>query len=183
MIFGPSPADWAAVPSEGILTMTPVTGGEDMSITQSGYDEWHAVPAPSTNSSIVVQGDVQFVAGGSDNAIGIGCVNGTTTTQLGFHVFEDKTWTLAYYPPGNGEMQDLDSGSSVAIRSTNLVNSLTVSCVASGAGTQVMAAVNGVTVVNDVASVPSTNWDPSMDQCSCDGADTGRFTNISLFSP
>jgi hypothetical protein len=45
-----------------------------------------------------------------------------------------------------------------------------------------MAAVNGVTVVNDVADISSIGWYPTIDQCSCDGVSSGHFTNITLFS-
>jgi len=156
-----------------------------MTIVRSDYSAWQAVPVSSSYLSMVVQGDVQFVAGGSDNAIGLGCEDQDTKGQLGFHVHEDRTWTLVYFPPGTGTIEDLDTGYSSAIRPTSQVNSLTVSCVSTshtGDGTRVMAAVNGVPVVNDVVGLSWTGWIPTIDQCSCGGVDTGRFTNISLFS-
>lgn len=187
VINGPSgaPVSWVTVPSDGTRTLTAVPGGVEMALVRPDYSQWQSVPVSGSYLSMVVQADVQFVAGGSDNAIGLGCRDQSTRGQLGFHVHDDRTWTLVYFPPGNGAIGDLDTGYSSAIRPTSRVNSLTVSCVSSPHtrdATRVMAAVNGVTVVNDIVGVSSTGWIPTIDQCSCDGVDTGRFTNMSLFS-
>lgn len=187
LINGPSgaPVAWVSLPSDGTRMLTAVPGGVDMTIVRPGFSQWQAFPVPSSYLSMVDQGDVQFVAGGSDNAIGLGCEDLSTKGQLGFHVHDDRTWTLVYFPPDNGTIEDLDTGYSSAIRTTSQVNSLTVSCVSTaqtGDGTRVMADVNGVPAVNDVIGLPSAGWIPTIDQCSCDGVDTGRFTNLSLFS-
>jgi hypothetical protein len=177
--------EWVAEPSDGTRILTPVPGGVEMELVQSDYDEWQDVPILAPTPSVVLRGDVQFAAGGSDNAIGFGCQDDLTRAQIGFHVHDDRTWTLVYFPPGHGSSVDVDSGYSSAIRRTSQVNSLTVSCVNQtfpSEGTRVMAVVNGVPVVDDLVGVSATGLVPTIDQCSCEGVDTGRFTNISLFS-
>ena len=180
---GGPPRGWVAEPSNGVRELTPVPGGVDMRLVLSDYDQWQSVPIWTPGPWLVVHGDVQFVAGGSDNAIGLGCADQTTERQIGFHVHDDRTWTLVYSPPGDGTSQDVDSGYSSAIRPTTGANLLTVSCVSPstpGAGTHVMASVNGVTVVNDLVAVPSTALFPTIDQCSCYGVDTGQFTDLTV---
>jgi hypothetical protein len=178
--------EWASAPSDGLRALTAVPGGVEMNVLRPGFDVWQQVPVSTLNPSVVVQGDAQFVAGGYDSGIGLGCQNQGTGGYLGFFVHYDQSWTLLYLPPDHGAVQLLDGGNSTEIRSTGTVNSLTVSCTVTpyrGRGTQVMAAVNGETVLNEVVGTVSTGLAPMINQCACEGADTGRFTNISVFSP
>jgi hypothetical protein len=187
LIAGPggAPVVWISRPSDGTRELTAVPGGVDMTIVRSDYDEWQAVPVVGWSPSMVVRGVVRFVAGGSDNAIGLGCQAEGGKGQLGFHVHDDGTWTLVYFPPDSGSIQDLDTGSSSVIRPTTKVNSLTIACgmaAQTPGGTKVMAAVNGVTVVNDTIGISPAGWSPTIDACSCDGVDTARFTQIAKYA-
>ena len=132
-----------------------------------------------------VTGDVQFVAGGTGSAIGLGCATPDQSTQLGFHLFDDGTWTLAYDDSAASGIVDIDQGSSPAIRPTSQVNSLSVYCGASPYGasnTVVILTVNGVTVANDDVALSESDWQPTIDQCSCGGTDTGRFTQVAQYA-
>jgi hypothetical protein len=182
---GSAPIPWDRVTSDSQQTFATVPGGIEMTIHPSGYDYWTPVPVDNSFTSTSVTGDVQFVSGGSDSAIGLGCASPDETTQLGFHLFDDGSWTLAYYARTASAIVDIDSGSSPAIRPTSQVNALSVHCGPAPddpGGTVVVLTVNGTTVANDDVALTETAWQPTIDQCSCGGSDTGRFTQVAQYS-
>jgi hypothetical protein len=78
----------------------------------------------------------------------------------------------------------VDSGPSAAIHPSG-ANTVTIACqndLARPGTTEVSLAVNGTPVATDIIRVAAPDWWPTLQLCSCMGADTGRYLDVAYYS-
>ncbi len=186
LIMGPGgqPIEWAGRPSDGVYSLAAVPDGVDMTFQEAGYDDWAGAPVTGTYATTEVAGTVQFLSGTTEDNIGLGCMAADGGSQIGFRVEQGAIWSFIYFPPGDGRLEPLVSGTNQAILPTTSKNEVEVSCAPgpSSGSTHVMAAVNGVPVANYDIGVPDPGWGPAIDQCSCEGVSTGEFTQLAQYA-
>jgi hypothetical protein len=164
-------------------TLTPVPGGVDMTIATPDQGEWAGVPAPELYRSMQLSANAEIISGPQSNSIGLGCVTPSHADQFDFVVHNSGLWQVELLTTQGSSI--VDSGISSAIRSDGS-NALTIACgndPGSAESTQLSFEINGTPVSSDVVNFTSPEWVPAVQLCSCDGADTGRFTSASYYAP
>jgi hypothetical protein len=120
------------------------------------------------------------VSGGAGNGLGLGCRT-TADTAYWFFIHDSGVWSFDTLGPRDTDVQLLARNTSPAIGPTSAVNQLSVLC---GAGSDGLAhfdlTVNGSPVANLRLPVTNTYWQALIAQCSPDGPDTGKFTDVAL---
>jgi len=173
------PLVWPAIQSPDTESV-PAPGGVDFTIANPGEADWLPLPDSSVLAHARVDGDVRFLSGASGNALGLGCEDQAQFLQFWFFIHDDGTWTFDRTPAGTGtSVFLLDRGFTTSLQPTTDANHLAVACqVITPQETVFRLAVNGKPVADLDVSVPSMGWMPIIAQCSPNGPDPGRFTNL-----
>ncbi|HEY7917644.1 MAG TPA: DUF4190 domain-containing protein [Acidimicrobiales bacterium] len=175
------PMAWGPRTQPYDTTVTPVSGGVDVVIASPEHVEWVGAPVQNEYPSIQLSADVAIVVGNSSNGIGLGCATPAQDDQLAFFVHGSGLWEIMAMSARSTVV--VDSGRSPAIHPDGS-NSLTIACrddLTRRGATQVSFDVNGTSVANDIVDLASSAWLPTIQLCSCGGADTGRFLDVSYY--
>jgi hypothetical protein len=174
---------WASKSQPVDTTLTAVPGGVVMHIAGPEHSEWAGLPLTQPpGESMQLSAAVAIIGGTTSNSIGLGCTTPTQSEHFIFVVHRSGAWQIALLS-GTDPATIVDAGVSPAVRHAGS-NQLTIACNADPGTDQTGVAfeVNGVPVANDVVNVSSTQWIPSVELCSCSGADTGSFLNAAYYS-
>jgi hypothetical protein len=126
---------------------------------------------------------VAVTAGPGSNGIGLGCVNSSQSKSLAFFVHDTGLWQVLLFSTGNSAVI-VDSGISSAIHESG-PNSLTIACndqPSKPGSSQIAFEINGTPVASDIVNVGASTWAPTIQLCSCDGVDTGRFLDAAYYA-
>ena len=154
-----------------------------MHIAGPEHSEWAGLPLTQPpGESMQLSAAVAIIGGTTSNSIGLGCITPTQSEHFIFVVHRSGAWQIALLS-GTDPATIVDAGVSPAVHHGGS-NQLTIACNAEPGADQTAVAfeVNGFPVANDVVNVSSTQWIPSVELCSCRGADTGSFLNAAYYS-
>jgi hypothetical protein len=182
---GPAlPVPWVSESQPVSTTLTTVPGGVDMSIATPHQAEFAALPlSQPPETSMQLSAKVAVTAGPGSNGIGLGCVNSSQSQSLAFFVHDTGLWQVLLFSTGNSAVI-VDSGISSAIHESG-PNSLTIACndqPSKPGSSQIAFEINGTPVASDIVNVGASTWAPTIQLCSCDGVDTGRFLDAAYYA-
>ena len=176
-----SPIDWQPT-STGLTRATPVAGGVEVTIGSPRHADFLSTPVEQSFASIQESASVAIVDGPTTNGIGLGYMSGDQSIQLGFFVQSSGYWQIMEW--SSRVDARIDSGASAAIHPLG-PNEVTIACrndLADPGTTQVSLAVNGTPVATDAVRVAAPGWWPTLQLCSCQGVDTGRYLDVAYYS-
>jgi hypothetical protein len=157
-----------------------IPDGVAFTLDTPGVYNWLNAPVTTWYQNTRVGGDVRFVTGANNNGIGIGCRSDDGTVIYAFFIHADQTWTIEKQGTSMPYPATLASGVSTAILAVATVNHLAVTCSSSTPSAAVLGfAINGTPVADLTAPSAASGWSPTVNLCSCGGADTARFTAVS----
>jgi len=163
-------------------TVTPVAGGVDVAIASPEHAEYVGAPVQAQFPAIEESASVAIVSGRSTNGIGLGCMSVTQGDQLAFFIHSTGLWQIMEWTSHTS--RQLDYGFSDAVRPTGS-NTVTIACrrdLAQSTKTELSFEINGTPVADDLVPVASTEWLPTVQLCSCNGADVGRYLQMGYYS-
>ncbi len=162
-------------------TVTPVAGGVEVAIASAEHAEYVDDPVERPFPAIEESASVAIVSGPTSNGIGLGC-SAASGDQLAFFIHSTGAWQIMEFTSHN--TIELDYGVNDAIHPQG-TNTVTVACqndVAQPTKTQLSFEVNGTPVANDLVAVTSPEWLPTVQICSCNGPDVGRYLDMGYSS-
>ena len=163
-------------------TVTPVPGGVDVAIASPEHVEYVGAPVQAQFPAIEESASVAIIDGPSTNGIGLGCMSVSQGDQLAFFIHSTGEWQIMEWT--SRAALELDSGFSDAIHPTGS-NTVTIACrnnVAQPGKTQLSLEVNAIPVANDLVRVDSAEWLPTVQLCSCNGPDVGRYLDMGYYA-
>ncbi len=175
------PIDWQPT-SNSVTSAAPVAGGVDVTIDTPRHADFLATPVDQPFPSIQESASVAIVDGPATNGVGLGCMSEDQADQLGFFVQSSGYWQIMEWSGRVDAM--VDSGPSAAIHPSG-TNTVTIACqddLGRPGTTEVSLAVNGTPVATDIVRVAAPDWWPTLQLCSCMGADTGRYLDVAYYS-
>jgi hypothetical protein len=180
---GPAaPMAWEPKSQVFDTTVTPVDGGVEVAIASPGHAEYVGAPVEASFPAIEESASVAIISGPSTNGIGLGCMSASTSDQLAFFIRGSGEWQIMEWTSNTS--RQLDYGFSDAIRPTG-TNTVTIACRNDSEQpmkTQLSFEVNGTPVANDLVPVTSAEWLPTVQLCSCNGPDVGRYLDMGYYS-
>jgi len=180
---GPAdPLVWGPATLVYDTTVLPVPGGVDVAIPSAEHAVYVAAPVQQPAPAIQETASVAITAGPSSNGVGLGCMSTDQVDQLAFFVHGNGLWEINEFSATSTTV--LDAGVSPAVHSTG-TNEVTIACrddLAQPGTTQLAFEVNGTPVADDLVRLSSSEWLPTLQLCSCYGADTGQFLDVAYYT-
>jgi uncharacterized membrane protein len=177
------PVPWESESEPDNATLTTVPGGVDMSIAAAKRAEYAGVPlSQPPGPSMQLSANVAITKGSGTNGIGLGCIDGSRTESLAFFVHDTGMWQILLFSDNPTAL--VDSGFSSAIHASG-ANTVAIACSAQPSNpdaSQIAFEINGKPVASDIIDVGGTLWAPTVQLCSCDGADTGRYLDTAYYT-
>jgi hypothetical protein len=176
------PMTWGPATLAYDTSVDPVPGGVDVSIPSPEHAVFVAAPVRRPFPSIQESASVAITAGPTTNGVGLGCMSEDQSDQLAFFVRSSGVWQIVEWSAhGDGVV---DTGVSPAVHSAG-TNDVTVACrddLARAGTTELSFEINGTPVADDLLALSSPEWLPTVQLCSCGGADTGQFLGVAYYS-